>query len=541
MRRSVLVLGLLALAMAACGRGPQPPVAVVPAASTTGPVAGLPLVGVRIGGLTPGLQDPAGTPEARPGTVTDAEAQQKYDTALAEGVSLVADRKWADAVAAFETALSFKNDDGVAQAVKKLKSRIEQESAAERITADIQAILNDGQAEDAAKLATDALQQFGTTAAAAQLTNLSQQANALTAVQGDGKDGRLAKAKEEYEAAIKDKNSRAAALALEQALQNGGGDDLKPKLDEIRTTLTKFEELRARAAELRKDPAQLEDAETALNQAAELGGAAAVQQDLDDVQFAIQNRRERLAVAEFELRGDVGVPQAGAFVADEILTAFKGKYDLVERGQLDKLVAELKLENGLTDDDLARQKVGQAAKVRYLVVGSVTPIAGITVQARLVDTKTGLIVQTAKITAANQDELIQRLPQLGQVLAMTDEQKRDFEQQQMKDVPPIAVEVLKPDPEMALPPPPELPGEVPPPPIMPARLKPPAQPANLQPAQFANLPPPPPDGQAFPSSSCPWRKRSCSAAGLRSCLWSWATTCSAEAGSAKHSFSLNSA
>ena len=36
-----------------------------------------------------------------------------------------------------------------------------------------------------------------------------------------------------------------------------------------------------------------------------------VRQDLDEVGLALQNRRERLSVAEFEVRGEVGIPAAG--------------------------------------------------------------------------------------------------------------------------------------------------------------------------------------------------------------------------------------
>jgi cytochrome c556 len=109
--------------------------------------------------------------------------------------------------------------------------------------ADIQEILNDGKPDDAAKLAADALQQFANTDAAAKLTKLAQQANAVAAAAGGDRKERFARFKSEYEAAAKDKNLRAAALALEQALQNGEDDDLKRKLDDVRSTLAKFDEL----------------------------------------------------------------------------------------------------------------------------------------------------------------------------------------------------------------------------------------------------------------------------------------------------------
>src|SRR5262249_6397446 len=85
-------------------------------------------------------------------------------------------------------------------------------------------------------------------------------------------------------------------------------------------------------------------------------------------------------------------------------------------------VEELKLEvSALTDDADGRREVGRLAKLRYLVVGSITPLNGITVHARLVDVQTGLIVQTARIAAPSSDELLPLLPQLANLLQMTDE------------------------------------------------------------------------------------------------------------------------
>src|SRR5207245_6253468 len=112
-----------------------------------------------------------------------------------------------------------------------------------------------------------ALQQVANTVGAEKLKQVARQANALVAAQGGDKQERFAKFEAEYEAAAKDKGLRAAALALEQALQNGDDDSLKQKLDDLRNTLTKFDELRAKAAEQRKAPAQLEDAIATLQEA----------------------------------------------------------------------------------------------------------------------------------------------------------------------------------------------------------------------------------------------------------------------------------
>jgi TolB-like protein len=83
---------------------------------------------------------------------------------------------------------------------------------------------------------------------------------------------------------------------------------------------------------------------------------------------------------------------------------------LVERGQLGKVIDELQLESSdLIDNHAARQQLGQLAKVRYLVVGSITPLNGILVSARLVDVRSGLIVQSARLVAASPEEMMARL------------------------------------------------------------------------------------------------------------------------------------
>src|SRR5262249_48705137 len=169
------------------------------------------------------------------------------------------------------------------------------------------------------------------------------------------------------------------------------------------------------------DPAGLEDALAALQEAQKAWDTLQVRQDIDDCTLALQKRRDRLSVADFEVRGDVGFADAGRTVAEELLPAFKGRYDLVEREPLGEVVAQLKLEaSALADDEGGRREVGKLAKVRYLVLGSVSRVSGIVVSARLVDVRTGLVVQTAKVVGASPDEVLAQLPQLAGVLQMTD-------------------------------------------------------------------------------------------------------------------------
>ena len=52
------------------------------------------------------------------------------------------------------------------------------------------------------------------------------------------------------------------------------------------------------------------------------------------------------------------------------------------------------------------REVGRLARVRYLVVGSISPLNGVTASARLVNVQTGVIEQTARVSAPTVEALI---------------------------------------------------------------------------------------------------------------------------------------
>jgi tetratricopeptide (TPR) repeat protein len=294
---------------------------------------------------------------------------------------------------------------------------------------------------------------------------------------------------------LRDQNLRAAALAFEQALQYGPDPDLRRQYDEIRVRLTRYDENRRRGAELRRDPMHLEDALAALREAAQAWDTLQVRQEIEEVTLALHQRRDRLSVADFEVRGEIGLPLAGRTVAEELLPAFKHRYDLVERSQLGKVLDELQLQaSDLADNEPGRREVGRLAQLRYLVLGSVTRLSGISVSARLVDVRTGLVVQTAKVVARTPEELLPLLPQLAQGLQLTDEQKIAYEAHlaQQAAVAPVAAFAQ-------LPPPPEVPApdQPLPPPVVVYNPRPPDF-GGVRAEELDRLPPAPPPGRAVP-------------------------------------------
>jgi tetratricopeptide (TPR) repeat protein len=355
--------------------------------------------------------------------------EDRYNAALLDAINRLTEKKPSEALASLEVARSIHDTEQVRQEIARVKVQLEQTAAAERTLDDIQAVLRDGKAEDAARLATAALSQYGGTDSAERLARLKRQADAMVVAQVEDQTARRARFRAEAEAALREKNLRAAAIAFEQALQFGDDPTLRQQHNETRRALTRYDENRARAAELRRDPYQLEDAIALYQEAAKAWDTLQVRQDIDECQLALSRRRDRISVADFEIRGDLGIPAAGRTIAEELLPAFKSRFDIVERRQLGKVLAELKLEaSELAEGDGPRRQVGELARIRYLVLGSVTRMNGALVSARVVDVRTGLIVQTAKLTVASPEELLARLPQLAQLLMMSDDQRLAYEQ-----------------------------------------------------------------------------------------------------------------
>ncbi|MFO0809353.1 MAG: hypothetical protein U0746_12070 [Gemmataceae bacterium] len=366
--------------------------------------------------------------------------QEKYDTALWNALTLVADNKLVEALAALQTAQSAVDTEQVRGEIERLKGRLNTKTTVERIAADIRTVLTEGTPEEAAKLATEALNTYGDSEASETIIALKRQADALVTARLDAA-ARLSRFRQEAESAEQAKDLRRAVLAYEQAVMAGGAEDVRRKLDTHRASLARYEDARRRAADFRRDADKLDEALAALREAAAIWDTQLIRQEIDDCTLAIQSRRDRLAVADFETLGDVGLPAAGRTIAEDLLPAFKARYDLVERGQIGKVLDELRLAaSDITANTAARGEVAKLARIRYLVVGSVTPLSGVTVHARLIDVKTGLVVQTGKVNAPTAEGVLPLLPSLAALLQMTDEQRLAYERQLAAQAPaPVVV------------------------------------------------------------------------------------------------------
>jgi hypothetical protein len=473
------ILGLVVLVYGVSwlvGCSKQGPGVVIQVPATT-PVNALQLVGNANAAPTVNGA-PNVVPGALPELFASIEQESKTDGLMRQALERVSERRYADALELLKIAQSIEDTEPVRQEIERVTALLTQRDVADKTVAEIRTVLKEGNAEEAAKLAAGALQEFGGGDDGIRLAQLKQQADALRNVGNlDDRDTRRARFAREADDALKEQNLRAAALALEQAVEAGGDAALRQQLDDVRGRLVRYDDLRRQAGEWRRDPGHIEDAIEALQEAQKAWDTLQVRQDLIDYNLALQKRRERISVAEFEVRGEVGLPFAGQTIAEELLPAFKTRnFDVVERGQLARVIDELKLQaSDLADNDEGRREVGRLGRVRYLVLGSVTPLSGMTIRARLVDLRTGLIVQTGKVSGLTPEEAVRKLPLLAEMLTMPDEQRIALENKLAQEA---LVEVKAVQQAAALPPPP------PPPPPAGEQVPPPPPPI-----QFNALPP----------------------------------------------------
>ena len=428
-----LLFGLSFLALAGCGKDePNKPVA---------------LAVDQPNGPKPGEAGPGRKAE---NLMSEVTPQDRCDAAVANAFRFLAEKKEVEALAAFEEAHAAVASDFIKGEIERLKSKKKRHETAERTAQDIKTVLEGGRAIDAAKLAVAALEQFGDSDAAESLTNLKRQADALVSTELPDND-RKRRFLDEAKTSLEARNFRAALLSYDQAAASGADVAVvKPTYDDIRNRLSKYDEQRNHAAELRRDSSKIEDAIACLEEARKAWETPQVTQEIEELKIAMNNRRDRLAVADFEVIGDVGIPLAGRTIAEEILPHFTSRYDLVERSQVGAILQDINVNPAeLHNNEKGRTEFARLAKARYFVVGSVSKLYGVAVNARLVDAQSGLVVQTAKVVAATPEELSSKLPLLARILQMTDDQKIAHEQELAK-----ATTIAVAEPPAALPAPP---------------------------------------------------------------------------------------
>lgn len=127
-------------------------------------------------------------------------------------------------------------------------------------------------------------------------------------------------------------------------------------------------------------------------------------------------KKTKIAVLDFELRGDkFETLDMGGIVAEWFTTTLvqDGRFDVVERALLKKIINEQKLGmTGLIDENSSVQ-IGKILGVKTIITGSVLQIGKIIdVNARIINVKTGSIVAAENIRSTSTENLRALIDQL---------------------------------------------------------------------------------------------------------------------------------
>ena len=121
-----------------------------------------------------------------------------------------------------------------------------------------------------------------------------------------------------------------------------------------------------------------------------------------------QTEKTKIAVIEF-LNLDGEVTALGQYMAEELITRFyrTGKFDVIERQMLNKIIREHQLSlSGMVDKSSA-QKLGKILGVDAITSGSITDLgSNIKINARLISTETGKIFAVASVNIAKNETVL---------------------------------------------------------------------------------------------------------------------------------------
>jgi TolB-like protein len=119
-------------------------------------------------------------------------------------------------------------------------------------------------------------------------------------------------------------------------------------------------------------------------------------------------QKMRVAVFEFDVKGDLGIKDAGSIIAESLITSLtqSNAFALKERLLLKKILEEQSLSStGIINRETAVE-IGKLYGVEGIIAGSITKWGNlIQVNARLIGTKDGSVLRGAMIEANNINEI----------------------------------------------------------------------------------------------------------------------------------------
>lgn len=161
--------------------------------------------------------------------------------------------------------------------------------------------------------------------------------------------------------------------------------------------------------------------EAALAQEPNAEAAALLEECIDRTELP------RLTVADFTVTGDAEIPDAGRTVAELMLSHFDpARFQLVDRSVLAEALARQNLTPGQLAENPQLLRDRFVPGVRLAVVGSIVRLDTLVIVARMIDVRTGGIVQTADVTLVHPSQLQPALSELAAILQMNNEQKQAY-------------------------------------------------------------------------------------------------------------------
>ena len=115
-------------------------------------------------------------------------------------------------------------------------------------------------------------------------------------------------------------------------------------------------------------------------------------------------KRTKIAVLDFELKGrGFETEDMGAIVAEWFITAFvkEGRFDVIERTLLNKILGEQKLHMSGIIDETTATKIGKLLGVKIIISGSVLKLQDILeINARIIDVETASIIAAENVKSS---------------------------------------------------------------------------------------------------------------------------------------------
>jgi len=129
-------------------------------------------------------------------------------------------------------------------------------------------------------------------------------------------------------------------------------------------------------------------------------------------------KKTKIAVLDFSLQGkNFETADMGKIVAEWFITAMvkEGRFEVVERGMLQKIIAEQKLAlSGVVDETTATQ-LGKVLGVKVVITGTVMQLQGITeINARIIDVESASIITAENVRSSNTASLQQMVVQMSE-------------------------------------------------------------------------------------------------------------------------------